>query len=185
MARNKDKRTQAEEGEKALSRREFFKGGVAVAGMGAAALAMPGAAQAEEDMHEGERHMDYEVDVVIVGAGCSGLPAAIRARDAGLSVLAIDQNFDPGGKMLHSGAQVSLGGGDPVQMRDIRGEPDKEGFITVPPIHKPEEMTEDVDFLFRDITDWSVIDQRRSNPVPRVSSRSASIAGSASRRPGR
>ena len=164
MARKKDKGTEAEQGEKALSRREFFKGGVAVAGMGAAALAMPTAALAQEDVHEGERHWDYEFDVVIVGAGCSGLPAAIRARDAGLSVLAIDQNFDPGGKMLHSGAQVSLGGGDPVQMRDINGEVDKEGFITVPPIHKPEEMTEDVDFLFHDITDWSVIDAAAQAP---------------------
>src|SRR5690606_16129607 len=135
------------------------KGGAAVAGLGAAALAVPAvAAEAEE------QHWDYEVDVLIVGAGCSGLPAAIRCRDAGLSVIAIDQNFDPGGKMLHSGAQVSLGGGDPVQLRDIRGETDKEGFITVPPIHKPEEMTEDTDFLFRDITDWSVVDAAAQAP---------------------
>ena len=85
------------------------------------------------------------------------MPCAIRARDAGLRVLVIDQNFDVGGKMLHSGGQVSLGGGDPCQLRDIAGESDKEGFIKVAPLHKPEDMTEDTDFLFRDITDWSVL----------------------------
>ena len=50
------------------------------------------------------------------------MPAAIRARDLGASVIVIDQNFDPGGKMLHSGGQISLGGGDPLQLRDIAGE---------------------------------------------------------------
>ena len=85
------------------------------------------------------------------------MPCAIRARDAGLRVLVIDQNFDVGGKMLHSGGYVSLGGGDPCQLRDIKGEADKEGFIKVAPLHKPEDMTEDADFLFRDITDWSVL----------------------------
>jgi hypothetical protein len=86
------------------------------------------------------------------------MPCAIRARDAGLRVIVIDQNFDVGGKMLHSGAQVSLGGGDPVQQRDIAGKADKEGFIKVPPLHKAEALTEDPDFLFRDVTDWSVVD---------------------------
>ena len=160
MTRKSDKPETDIHAESALSRREFFKGGAAVAGLGAAALAVPGVAAAGES----PQHWDYEVDVLIVGAGCSGLPAAIRARDAGLSVLAIDQNFDPGGKMLHSGAQVSLGGGDPVQLRDIAGEVDKEGFITVPPIHTADEMTEDVDFLFHDIIDWSVLDASAAAP---------------------
>jgi len=146
---------------KGLSRRDVFTGGIA-AGVGAVALA-PAAATAAED-RANEIEWDYEADVVVIGAGCSGLPVAIRARDAGLSVIAVDQNFDPGGKMLHSGAQVSLGGGDPVQLRDIAGEADKEGFITVPPIHAPEEMTEDTDFLFRDMTDWSVLDASATAP---------------------
>ena len=85
------------------------------------------------------------------------MPCAIRARDAGLRVLIVDQNFDVGGKMLHSGGQTSLGGGDPCQLRDIAGESDKEGFIKVAPLHKPADITEDPDFLFRDITDWSVL----------------------------
>jgi hypothetical protein len=66
--------------------------------------------------------------------------------------------------MLHSGAQISLGGGDPVQLRDIAGESDKEGFITVPRQEDIAEMTEDVDFLFRDMTDWSVMDGAAQAP---------------------
>lgn len=112
--------------EKGLRRRDVFTGGIA-AGISVAALAPTGAAAAPAETAN-EIQWDYEADVVIIGAGCSGLPAAIRSRDAGLSVIAVDQNFDPGGKMLHSGAQVSLGGGDPVQLRDIAGEGDKEGF---------------------------------------------------------
>ena len=81
-------------------------------------------------------------------------------------MLVVDQNFDVGGKMLHSGGQVSLGGGDPCQLRDIAGEGDKEGFIKVAPLHKPEDMTEDTDFLFRDITDWSVLDVGGAGALP-------------------
>src|SRR5690606_1631951 len=100
---------------------------------------------------------DYEVDVLVCGGGASGLVCAIQARDAGLSVMVVDQNFDVGGKMLHSGGQVSLGGGDPLQLRDIAGESDPEGYITVPPIHTPEELTDDVELLYTEWTDWSVL----------------------------
>lgn len=161
MTRKKDKGTAAEPGEKALSRREFFKGGVAVAGMGAAALAMPGAAQAEED---GGQHWDYEADVVICGGGCAGITAAIRARDAGVSVLVVDQNFDLGGRMLHSGSYLSLGGGDVIQQRDMAGAADAEGFITVPPAEEPAELDDSVELLFTDVTDWSIVDGKAQSP---------------------
>ncbi len=153
MAKRRD--TEREE-TTSTGRRKFLQGGVA-AGVGAATLGgcATGATQATGGT---DIQWDYEVDVLVVGAGCSGLPCAIRARDAGLNVLVIDQNFDVGGKMLHSGGQVSLGGGDPCQLRDIAGQGDKEGFLKVPPLHKQEDMKEDTDFLFKDITDWSVLD---------------------------
>src|SRR5688572_397505 len=66
--------------------------------------------------------------------------------------------------MLHSGSQVSLGGGDPLQLRDIKGESDKEGFVTAPRQQSVEELTEDPDFLFRDHTDWSVMDAAAQAP---------------------
>src|SRR5262245_60735314 len=140
-----------------VSRRDFIKQGVA-AGVGAAALGGCAATPSAQGTGADGIKWDYEADLVVIGAGCSGLPCAIRARDAGLSVLVIDQNLDVGGKMLHCGGQVSLGGGDACQLRDIAGQGDKEGFIKVAPLHKPQDMTEDTDFLFRDITDWSVLD---------------------------
>src|SRR5262245_27263734 len=138
-----------------VSRRNFLTKG-AVAGVSAAALG-GSVAETSAQTSNGEIKWDYEADVVVIGSGASGMPCAIRARDAGLRVLVIDQNFDVGGKMLHSGGYVSLGGGDPCQLRDIKGETDKEGFIKVAPLHKPEDITEDPDFLFRDITDWSLL----------------------------
>ena len=140
-----------------VSRRDFLKQGLA-AGVGATALGGCAATPSTQGTSADGIKWDYEADVVVIGSGASGLPCAIRARDAGLSVLIVDQNFDVGGKMAHSGGQVSLGGGDPCQLRDIAGQGDKEGLIKVAPLHKPPDMTEDTDFLFRDITDWSVLD---------------------------
>jgi hypothetical protein len=164
MAGKKRDQTRADpEHDKGLSRREFVTAGAA--GLGAAVLidARDAAAQGALGAAEGlEWH--YEVDVIVAGAGCAGLTAAIRARDLGATVLVVDQNFDVGGRMLHSGSFVSLGGGDPVQLRDIKGESDKEGFITSPPVEAPEELDDDVDLLFKDITDWSIVDRRGATP---------------------
>lgn len=154
MAKTSEPSTQEQ---KALSRRDFFKTGAAAGAMGAAALTTS-AAPALAQPTPAEIEWDYEADVVICGGGASGLVCAIRARDAGLSVLVVEGNFDVGGKMLHSGGQTSLGGGDPLQLRDIAGESDPDGYITVPPIHTPEELTDDVDRLFTEWTDWSVLD---------------------------
>ena len=135
---------------KALSRRDFFKSGAA-AGVGVAVLSGPteGRAQGIE--------WNYEADVVVLGSGCVGLHAAVRARDLGASVLVIDQNFDVGGKLVHSGGWTSLGGGDPIQERDRAGaDPDRLGLAA--PRVKPPDLEDDPDRLFRDMTDWSVVD---------------------------
>ena len=102
---------------KALSRRDFFTSGAA-AGIGAAALS--GVDALAQEASSGARGIvwNYEADVVVLGSGCVGLHAAVRARDLGASVLVIDQNFDAGGKLVHSGGWTSLGGGDPIQERD-------------------------------------------------------------------
>ena len=161
MAKIKDKKHEnsTEESADGLSRREFVKSGAA-AGVGAASLLGAGCSQSDDSGIE----WHYEADVVIAGGGCAGLTAAIRARDLGADVLVVDQNFDLGGRMLHSGALLSLGGGDPVQQRDMKGESDKEGFITVSPLEKPEELDDDFDILFEDITDWSVLDRKAQAP---------------------
>jgi choline dehydrogenase-like flavoprotein len=146
-----------------LSRRDFFTAAGA-AGVGAALAAGGGTEAAASPITSSSMEWDYEVDVVIAGGGCAGITAAIRARDAGASVLVVDQNFDLGGRMLHSGSFLSLGGGDAIQLRDMAGEADAEGFITVPPVEDPEELDDSVDLLFTDVTDWSIVDRKAQSP---------------------
>src|SRR5258705_8865425 len=104
MARKRDGKSeqQTPEKEKSVSRRNFLKQG-AVAGVSAAALGGSVADASAQGTGADGIKWDYEADVVVIGSGASGMPCAIRARDAGLRVLVIDQNFDVGGKMLHSG----------------------------------------------------------------------------------
>src|SRR5256712_7515539 len=120
----KDRKLQAEN---AVSRRDFVKKGAA--GVGAAVLSTSGTALAQVSPVNAIQ-WNYEADVVIIGGGCTGLPAAIRATDLGASVIIVDQNFDLGGKMLHSGGQVSFGGGGPPPFGGNAGENDPEGFVT-------------------------------------------------------
>ena len=150
--------------ERGLNRRDFVKTGVA-AGLGSGALLGSDEVQAQvSETGAKQTAWDYEADIVIAGGGCAGLTAAIRARDLGASVLVVDQNFDLGGRMLHSAARLSLGGGDPVQQRDMKGESDREGLVTVAPIEDPEEVDDNIELLFRDITDWSVVDPKAQSP---------------------
>ena len=152
------------EKERGLNRRDFVKTGVA-AGLGSGALLGSDEVQAQvSETGAKQTAWDYEADIVIAGGGCAGLTAAIRARDLGASVLVVDQNFDLGGRMLHSAARLSLGGGDPVQQRDMKGESDREGLVTVAPIEDPEEVDDNIELLFRDITDWSVVDPKAQSP---------------------
>jgi hypothetical protein len=144
--------------ESGISRRDFVAAGAAT-GLGAAALL--GSREAEA---QGAIRWDHEYDVVVVGAGCAGLTAAIRARDLGASVLVVEASFDVGGKMLHSGSFVSLGAGDPVQQRDRKREGDAEGRIKVEPIEDPAELDDSVELLFTDLTDWSIVDRHGYSP---------------------
>lgn len=91
-----------------VSRRDFFRKGAAV-GAGAAALA--------QELNAAPTRFDHTVDVVVIGAGVSGLAAAIHAVDNGASVIAVDTNFDIGGHGMLSGGQVVLGGGTSNQKK--------------------------------------------------------------------
>src|SRR5882757_5579807 len=145
--KNEKKQTKAQ----ALNRRDFIKVGAA-AGLGATVLSTSAAAQTP-----GNIQWDYEADIVVLGSGATGLPAAIRARDLGATVIVVDQNFDIGGSMIHSNGNVSLGGGDAIQKRDLAGKGDPQGLITIANVEPNEAMTDDPDLLFRDQTDWSVV----------------------------
>jgi len=103
-----------------LSRRFFLKGGAAVGGAAVVGLAAKEAgAQAVQ--------WNREADIVIVGAGVSGLAAAIEAAEHGASVIAIDMNYDIGGHGIMSGGQLHLGGGNEHQR--IAGVKDSPDFV--------------------------------------------------------
>src|SRR5262245_11144077 len=93
------------------TRRGFLKG-TAVAGIGGA-VALSGLAPQEASAQG--LTWDQEADVVVIGSGGAGLPAAIAARDQGVEVLIVEQNFDVGGMAINSGALIQLGCGNKYQ----------------------------------------------------------------------
>jgi succinate dehydrogenase/fumarate reductase flavoprotein subunit len=117
-----------------LSRRQFVK--TTAAGMGA--VAVNGLASTAAEAQGRRAKWDKEADVVVVGAGATGLPAAIEAKEDGASVIVIDANFDVGGHAIVSGGNVALGGGTSRQKRY--------GVVDSP------------DLVFSDLTDWSVVE---------------------------
>ncbi len=141
------------EADKSVSRRQFIKeaavvaGGMAVAGGLAACATAPTppptpAAQAPVPTQAPvvvtatpvPQKWDKEADVVVVGAGAAGLPAAIEAAQAGASVLVIDANYDVGGQAIISGGGIGIGGGTSLQK--------KYGIVDSP------------DLFYADLTDW-------------------------------
>ena len=94
-------------------------------------------AQWEREQRRIPANWDLEADVVIIGAGAAGLPAAIKAADAGASVIVVEANYDIGGHAIISGGNVPLGGGTSAQK--------KYGIEDSP------------DVVFRDLTDWTIV----------------------------
>jgi urocanate reductase len=95
-----------EKKDRVVNRRSFLKGTAAVASLGASTAA-----------EAGQIRFDRTADVVVVGAGASGLPAAIMARDQGASVIVIEANHDIGGHAMLSGGRIPLGGGTSWQKK--------------------------------------------------------------------
>lgn len=99
-----------------VTRRRFIKEG---ATLGAGVTALGGgvaASQADVAVQQVTR-WDRVADVVVVGAGASGLCAAIMARDQGATVLVVEQHHDIGGHAMVSGGRIPLGGGTSLQER--------------------------------------------------------------------
>src|SRR5581483_12091557 len=86
---------------------------------------------------------DREADVVVIGSGATGLPAAVVAREAGASVIVVEAENHVGGHAITSGGNLPIGGGTSYQK--------KYGIADSP------------DLFFRDLTDWSVVE---SNGFP-------------------
>src|ERR1019366_1783120 len=117
-----------------FSRRDFIK--TTATGAGAAALTGFGVETAKAEGRPAR--WDKEADGVIIGAGATGLPAAIQAAEGGAPVILIEANTDVGGHAILSGGNVALGGGTSAQK--------KYGIVDSP------------DLLFSDLTDWSVVE---------------------------
>ena len=110
-----------------ISRRDLIKSG-------AAGAAVAGLAATQSSAQT--PRWDREADVVVIGAGATGMPAAIVAREAGSSVIIVEAEPDIGGHAICSGANIPLGGGTSIQK--------KAGIEDSP------------DLVFRDLTDWSL-----------------------------
>jgi hypothetical protein len=101
-----------------MNRRTFLEKG----GLGVGATALVGVATQDSEVAAQRAtsaaiKWDRAADVVIAGAGASGLCAAIMARDQGASVIVIDQNHDIGGHAMVSGGRIPLGGGTRLQKK--------------------------------------------------------------------
>ena len=117
------------------SRRNFlWSSSGMTAAMAAANVVYPVLTQAAEPPRKWHR----TADVVVIGSGATGLPAAIVARETGTSVILVEAEKDIGGHAITSGGNVPLGGGTSAQK--------KYGIEDSP------------DLLFRDLTDWSVVE---------------------------
>ena len=113
-----------------VNRRDvLLKGGATAAALATTTAAQPAAAQAMQWHHT--------ADIVVIGSGASGLPAAIVAKEAGSSVIVVEAQPHVGGHARCSGGNLPLGGGHSVQK--------KYGIEDSP------------DLVFKDLTDWSVV----------------------------
>src|SRR5712691_6786941 len=97
-----------------VSRRSFLKTTVAKGGAGVAIAAV---GLQPKEAEAADIKWDRSADVVVVGAGVSGLACACAARDTGASVIMIEENFDIGGRGILSGGSIQLGGGHTLQKK--------------------------------------------------------------------
>src|SRR6266849_2743016 len=97
-----------------VSRRSFLKTTVA---KGTAGVAIAAAGMHPKEAEAAEIKWDRSADVVVVGAGVSGLACACAARDTGASVIVVEENFDIGGRGIMSGGSIQLGGGHSLQKK--------------------------------------------------------------------
>ena len=84
----------------------------------------------------GQYHWQLEADVLVIGSGAAGLPAAIKAVEGGASVIVVEANYDVGGHAILSGGHMALGGGTSAQR--------KYG------------IEDSSDLVFSDLTDWTI-----------------------------
>jgi predicted oxidoreductase len=126
---------------KGITRRKFIIGtaigvaGAAALGSGVTLLLSPSMTTTQSMIPS---KWDLTADVVVIGGGAAGLPAAIKAAVSGASVIIVEANYDVGGHAITSGGNVPLGGGTAAQQKY--------------------NITDSPDQIFLDLTDWSVVE---------------------------
>jgi succinate dehydrogenase/fumarate reductase flavoprotein subunit len=128
--------SEEEKKDKGISRRQFLKR-TAIAGTAVTAAGLIPGTDASARAKAPSIKWHKEADIVVIGAGATGLPAAILAREAGVKVILVEASFDIGGHAITSGGNIPLGGGTSAQK--------KAGIDDSP------------DLLFRDLIDWSIV----------------------------
>jgi len=75
------------------------------------------------DQNKGDRASDLVCDVLIIGAGTAGMPAAIFAARRGARVILADAETEPGGTLRRAAGHVSAGGTPLQQAKGIEDSP--------------------------------------------------------------
>ena len=115
--------------EHAVSRRSFLKGVGLAGGAVGAGMLLNGCASGESDAGEAApwwapESWDIETDVIVVGTGDAGSPAAIRAVDAGAEVIMIDKGEFFGGCSVLGGGNCQLACTSVQKRFDIEDKPE-------------------------------------------------------------
>ncbi len=109
-----------------VSRRQFLKNTAVITGTGiAAAGTIGGFRPASAEAAPIPKKWDGEADVIVIGSGPTGLPAAIAAVEKGSSVIILEQLKDVGGCGVINGGILNIGGGTRIQkLNGIQDTPD-------------------------------------------------------------
>src|SRR4051812_38251994 len=108
-----------------------------VRGSATAAALAAGSAATSAQAQQQPTQWHHTVDVVVIGSGACGLPAAIVAKESGSSVIVVEAQPHVGGHARVSGGNMPLGGGTSIQKKyNIQDSPD---------------------LVFKDLTDWSIV----------------------------
>jgi hypothetical protein len=108
------------------NRRSFLKG--AAAGVGGAAAGEVSAAASRPLPRRARPNIkwDLDYDVIVIGSGAAGMPAAVAAIGRRARVLVVEKCWDVGGRAILSGGQVQLGCGNKLQEKyGVKDSPDQ------------------------------------------------------------
>jgi flavocytochrome c len=128
---------------KMLTRRSFItRAAAGAAGAGAAAFMRFSTREAKASRPPGK--WDREADVIVVGSGPAGLPAAVAAVEKGARVLLLEQNSEVGGNGIINGGILSIGGSTRIQ--------------------KLQGIEDSRDLMFKESSDYRIRENRRNDP---------------------